>query len=683
MHHTDFLPYRQIHLDFHTSEDIPGIGADFDADEFASTLARAHVNSITCFARCHHGWIYYDSKANPERIHPHLVRRNLLKEQIEACHARGIRVPIYTTIQWDHFTARQHPEWLCTDEEGCVVGTPPFEAGFYRELNVNSPYIDAFIKGHVREILETLPVDGFFFDIVRPIPSTDLYTQAKMRAAGLDPGSASQRAEFALQSLNDFKRDLSTFVWAINPEASIFFNAGHVGTRHRAAAGAYSHWELETLPSGGWGYQHFPVTMRYARNLGLDILGQTGKFHTSWGDFHSFKNLPALQYECFRMLAMGAKCLIGDQLPPRGRIEPYVYDLVGKVYAEVESKEPWCAGARPVSEIAVFTPEEFGTAQAFVLPDAIKGATRMLEEAAQQFEIVDSHSDLAPYSVVILPDSIPVNATLAARLKAYLEQGGKLIASFESGLNPEKSAFAFKALGVEMVSEGPRATGGKLARGAMYERGDYVDYLLPEGEIGRGLPPTEHVMYIRGMDVKALGGAQVLAPVVPSYFDRTWEHFCSHRQTPATGTPGNAGVVRSGNAIYFSTPIFTLYQQVAPLWCKRLFLNALEMLLPEPLVRHAGPSTLFITLNEQVQSDRWILHLLHYIPERRGVQFDTIEDVIPLYDIPVAVRVPKAVKRIVTAPAGRVLPFTTEGDRVHIIVPKIEGHEMIVLQFED
>ena len=147
--------------------------------------------------------------------------------------------------------------------------------------------------------------------------------------------------------MNQFKHEFSRFVWDINPEVGVFFNAGHVGTRHRAVVDAYSHWELETLPSGGWGYQHFPVTMRYARNLGLDVLGQTGKFHTSWGDFHSFKNPAALQFECYRMIAMGAKCSIGDQLPPRGRLDPNVYDLIGSVYGEVEAKEPWCAGPSP------------------------------------------------------------------------------------------------------------------------------------------------------------------------------------------------------------------------------------------------------------------------------------------------------------------------------------------------
>ncbi|MFM7582116.1 MAG: hypothetical protein ACKO9F_05235, partial [Caldilinea sp.] len=66
MNRANFLPYREIHLDFHTSEEIPAIGADFDPDEFAETLVNAHVNSITCFARCHHGWIYYDTALHPE-----------------------------------------------------------------------------------------------------------------------------------------------------------------------------------------------------------------------------------------------------------------------------------------------------------------------------------------------------------------------------------------------------------------------------------------------------------------------------------------------------------------------------------------------------------------------------------------------------------------------------------------
>ncbi|MGL4175357.1 MAG: hypothetical protein ACRCSN_04695, partial [Dermatophilaceae bacterium] len=116
------LSARHVHLDFHTSEAIPDIGADFDPDVYAQTLADAHVSSVNTFARCHHGYVYYDSTVNPERVHPHLSRPNLLVEQIEACHRRGIRAPIYTTVQWDQFTADEHRDWLLVDEEGKPYG---------------------------------------------------------------------------------------------------------------------------------------------------------------------------------------------------------------------------------------------------------------------------------------------------------------------------------------------------------------------------------------------------------------------------------------------------------------------------------------------------------------------------------------------------------------------------------
>ena len=124
-----------------------------------------------------------------------------------------------------------------------------------------------------------------------------------------------------------------------------------------------------------------------------------------------------------------------------------------------------------------------------------------------------------------------------------------------------------------------------------------------------------------------------MANKVSSYFDRTYKHFSSHRQTPSSGQVSGAAVIRNGRAIYFANPIFSEYNAVAPRWEKQLFLNALELLLPDPLVRHNGPTTLQVTVNDQSDENRWIVHLLHYIPERRSQEIDIIEDVIPLYNL--------------------------------------------------
>ncbi|MCS6954107.1 MAG: beta-galactosidase trimerization domain-containing protein, partial [Bryobacteraceae bacterium] len=553
------LRFRQIHLDFHTSEHIADVGAAFDPDEFASILVKARVNSVTCFARCHHGWIYFDTKKHPERRHPHL-KRNLLAEQIEACHRRNIRVPIYITVEWDHYSATRHPEWLILDEKGNPTGTPLYEPGFYRNLCLNSPYRD-FLREHVEEVLTTLPVDGIFFDITHPRECNSHWCRQLMEKAGLDPTKQADRLRHALETVNEFKREFSALVRRYHPKATIFYNSGHIGPRHRAVAPLFTHFELESLPSGGWGYLHFPLTARYSRTLGVEVLGMTGKFHTSWGDFHSYKNRAALEFECFQMLALGAKCSVGDQLHPSGKMDPVSYELIGAVYAEVEKKEPWCCDARAVTEIGVLNPEEFApTFQRTAYP-SVYGAVRMLQELAHQFDVLDSKSDFSRYKLIVLPDEIPGTPELSAKLDAYVRTGGSVLASFASGLDPSRERFAPAALGVRLKGEAPYSP----------------DFVLPRGALARGLRETEYVMYLRGKEVEPLAGSEVLAETVLPYFNRTWRHFCSHRHTPSAGKRGYPAVVRHGRAIYFAHPVFTQYYRNAPRWVKTLVGNAIAV----------------------------------------------------------------------------------------------------------
>lgn len=654
------LRYRQVHLDFHTSQHIAGIGDAFDAEEFASVLDQARVNSVTAFARCHHGYNYYDGKAHPERKHPHL-KRNLLREQIEACHKRNIRVPIYTTVGWDQYTADEHPEWRQVLPDGKMQGTPPYEAGFYRLMCLNSPYKD-FLKAHVKDIFDSVPVDGLFFDIIKTQDCSCPYCRQSMEKLGIDAANEKARLEFGKQVHDKWVMEMTAHVKALggmNKNSSVFYNGGHVGYTLRPIREGFSHWELESLPSGGWGYLHFPMSVRYARTLDADCLGMTGKFHTSWGDFHSLKNPAALQFECFQMLALGAKCSIGDQLHPAGKIDAATYDLIGSVYREVEKKEAWCKDAKPLVDIGMIGLEEFIGGR---VPPPGGGLTRMLHESQHQFDILDTQSDFSKYKVLVLPDEIAVNAALAAKIQAYLAGGGSLIASYHSGLNEAKDAFALLALGVKFKGDAPYSP----------------DFIKPRAALSKAMPNSELAMYLKGLEVEPLAGSEVLADCVIPYFNRTWDHYSSHKHTPSSGKVGYAGVVRNGRSIYFAHPIFTQYNKNAPRWCKQLFLNALELLLPEPLVKlEQAPTTTITAYNEQ--SNRRVLHLLHYIPERRGMDFDVIEDVIPIFAVKVSAAVQGSVKDVSLAPQGTRIPFEQKGKRVNFTVPKVDGHQMIAI----
>ena len=670
---SDFLRYRQIHLDFHTSEQLTNIGGEFDAEAWAQQLVDAHVDSITCFARGHHGMIFYDTKSHPERRHPHL-QCNLLAQQIEAGHARDIRVPIYTTIQWDYYTSQREPQWLQVAPDGAIQGQKPYQAGFYAKLCLNTPYVE-FLRAHVDDMLAQLPaVDGLFFDIVQDQDCSCTVCRRDMLAQGLDPSCDAERQLFGQKVTDRFKQEMSAYVRGHSQACTIFYNSGHVGPRQRATGETYSHWEIESLPSGGWGYMHFPLSQRYARTTGHDGLGMTGKFHTSWGDFQSYKNEAALQYECFQMLALNAKCSVGDQLHPTGRLDQATYDLVGPVYREVAQKEAWCRGARALTDIGVFNVEEFTGER---LTAETVGAVRMLQEGGHQFDVVDSETSWQGYRVLILPDAVTLDEGLAAKVSDYLAAGGKLIASFESGLKPDLSDFALPEWGVSKTGDGPVDGNGGIVRGRHFGSGDYVDYLRAEGMLAGGLGNTEYVMYMRGLEISAGDGTEVLARMVPAYFDRTWQQFCSHRQTPSSGELAGPAATRAGDLIYFAHPIFRQYNRNAPNWCKRLLLNALDMLMPDPLVRHSGPTGMLTALNEQPELSRLALHLLYYVPERRGQDFDVIEDILPVYDVAVSVKLPGPVGSVRSVPNGEDLDFIEAKGRLNLTLPKLEGHQIV------
>ncbi|MDB5053356.1 MAG: Beta-galactosidase trimerization domain protein [Bacilli bacterium] len=661
--------FRQIHLDFHTSELIEGVGDRFVPEQFAAILDDARVNSINLFTRCHHGMLYYDSKKFPERVHPYLKNKDFLKQQVEACRKKDIHVNLYITVRWDVYTLNEHPEWTAIDAEGRysdLEGKGFLEAGFYRNLCVNTPYRQ-FLKDNLQEVMEAIPAEGVWFDASFVVECCCAACLKGMREKGMDPKSPRDRKLHSEMVYHDFVRDMSAFIRQFNENYNIFHNKGHVGSVDKPVLDDYTYAAFESLPGGPWGYMDFPVSVKYIRTLGKETVGMTGRFHTSWGDFHSFHNKAALEYECFNMLALGAKCNIGDQLEPSGLLSIPIYELIGSVYSEVEKKEPWCRNAEAVTDIGVFTPEEFYGAGTGNLPEESEGICRMLQESGHQFDFIDTEADFSKYKVLILPDVIPVAGAFASNLERYIANGGAVLASFESGLNPEKNEFTLPAWGVHYKGNAPYSP----------------DFIVPTGEIGSGLKQTEHVMYMKGALVEAGQDSEILSEALEPMFNRTYEHYISHAHAPSSGKTGYPAIVKNGRVIYFMHPVFAQYHNNAPLWYKRLVQNALNILLPQSLLKHNGPSTMLSTVNRQAEENRWVVHLLHYIAERRSKTLDIIEDVIPLFNIKMSVKTEKKVSSVTAVPGNVSIAFEENDGRIEFVVPEIRGHQMISLQFAE
>ena len=689
------LRYRQVHMDFHTSQYITEIGKDFDAERFAERLERAHVDSVTCFARCHHGWLYYPSVNHPELIHPNLENRNLLLEQIEACHKRGIRVPVYTTVRWDERIIREKPEWLCRDEHGSPVdkGNVP-EPHFYYDICLNSGYRE-FFKEHLRDIIEVVGrknLDGIFMDIMSQTECCCTDCRRLMLEEGLNPKLRTDRVHFAELTLNRFRSEISALIRESAPNATIFYNDPGVDLVMKRSVDTYSHLELESLPSGDWGYDHFPIMARYAGHFGKEMIGMTGKFHTSWGDFHSLKNKAALEFECFHMLAMGAGCSVGDQLHPWGRLSEATYDLIGSVYESVEQKEQYCRGAYPEAEIAVLTPHVFlnPILDGRELPKSLIGAVHMLQEMAYQFTLIDPEECFEAYPLLLLPDELPYSEELERKLNAYVEKGGAVFASFNACIEGDES----ELYGIRDINK------------SEYSR----EFVLPNERIGKELPKEPFVMYERGMDAEA-DSANVIMEKIRPWFERgsrgTWSggtgnasgeglagheglRFCSHQHAPTPDYERKGELFQKGNVIYCAHPVFGIYRRNAPKWCKVMVGDAIQRLCGNKMVSHNGPSSLLCILSQQTQDkpDQTeesckILHLLHYIPEKRSEEIYTIEDVIPLYHTEFRVNLGgRHMKEMRLVPENKPSAYEEKDGYVEFEVEKIEGHQMVEIRLE-
>ncbi|MBP5274497.1 MAG: alpha-L-fucosidase [Abditibacteriota bacterium] len=665
------LRFRQVHLDFHTNPDIENIGGNFDADEWIDTLKEARVDSITIFAKCHHGLSYYPTKTGV--VHPHL-KIDLLKAQYEACKAADINAPIYISAGTDTWISDRHPEWreARPSPDGRTYTQWGLAPGFLK-LCFNSPYLD-YLTAQIEEVARLYPeCDGIFLDIINQGECMCPSCIKWMKDNGLDPSLPESRKKCAARGLEEYYRRSTEAARCVNPRMRVFHNSGHVAKNNTDILKYFSHLELESLPTGGWGYDHFPMSASFVSGLGMDFLGMTGKFHTTWGEFGGFKHPNALRYECMQMLAFGSKCSVGDQLSPDGRLDKSTYSLIGSAYKEVEAKEKWCAGARRVADIAVLSREaETGRRE------ADNGTGRVLLEGHYLFDVINRSMPFEPYRLLILADDILADEDLGKKLQAYLRGGGRIILSGTSGLDPQKKGFVIDT-GCRYIGESP------------YQ----PDYLKAGGFLSPEHVSSPVVMYLKSSQAELTDGA-ALGEVYYPEFNRTWEHFCSHQHAPAGKKSPFPGAVlnKAENVLYYAHPIFEIYGDLGAVIYKELAQKGIDYMLKKPTLKTNLPSSARCTLTRQKNS--YVLHLLYANIMSRGDErvlspegyvrpsrkTEVIEELLPLYDTEITLDIPEKATEVLSVPDGKPIPFCRREGKICFTIDKFTCHAMIEIKTE-
>ena len=648
------FPLRQVHLDFHTSPDIAGIGSRFDKKQFQAALKAGHLDSITVFAKCHHGVCYYPTEVGT--MHSGLDF-DLCGAQIEAAHEIGVRAPVYITAGWSHLDARTHPEWIMRKKDGGKWGcgnaaafdtaSPEEPLG---EVSWNTLCLsDGSYCRHIYELTEEVckrykDLDGLFYDIcVVGGPCWCDECVAGMKAEGLDPEKGEDAFAYFVRGRQRFMEKCNAILHRYHPNATVFYNSGGADMAKPYVHEYQTHYEMEDLPTCWHGYDRLPMRARFFSHSGKPTMGMTGKFHLAWGEFGGFKCKEALKFEVSAMALYGVACSIGDHCHPDGEMELQTYENIGYAYEYLKKIEPYCYGGENTARVGVMLSKDTA---------ANNGVAKILLENQIDFDVVQG--DPERFELVIVPEGVKDISCL----EGYR---GKVLLCAGSGVKDGKFLLD---CGAEYV-------------GAPEMDWDYICTDLP---FRQELPKAPMLCNLPGHRIRVTDG-QELAHVQLPYFNRTVGRFCGHKNTPNDKTTHAPAMVRKGNVLYMAHPLATAYNTYGSLYQKRYFMLALEQLFTGGAFRVEGMGAMGrATMIHQPHCSRYCLNLLYAAPVKRGLA-EVIEDILPIYNIGVELDVPQTIKRAYLPLTGEELPLRRENGKTCICVPKLECHAAVVLEY--
>jgi hypothetical protein len=433
--------------------------ADIDAKRYADDLKSmnatvALINTAGIIAS-------YPTKL-PYHFQSPFLRGDSLARIIEGCHDGGIRVIARTDFSKVRRPLyEQHPEWACVYPGGVVED-------YNGDIHccINGEYQQVYSHEIIKEALSTLDVDGIFFNMGGFITRnyshrylgicqcencrTLFFDFAGMdlpQKENMDSPVYRKYRVFQRKVLADHKRKTVNTIKAVRPDIAINHNtidgAGFLRQESNTEFDRpLPRWQYSGSANTKWAVTSWPEVV--SSNATVDFIG----FY-----YRHVAVSPALQE--LRLWQGLANCggldyyLIGrlDNHRDRSGLEG-----VKRVFAFHADHYADCyRGLRPDSDVLLVSGGGSET--------EYRGWYRMLSEGHFLFDVVVLERlaavDLERYCAVVLPDTKYIDDEASSLLDSYVENGGTVVASGESGLFDEEYeqrwSCSLQSLGIRAV----------------------------------------------------------------------------------------------------------------------------------------------------------------------------------------------------------------------------------------
>ncbi len=628
----------------------------------------------------------------------YLGDRDVFGEMVEGCRKLGMVVLARTDPHGIHHDAAEaHPEWVAVDAEGRK--RRHWAHPDYWVTCALGPYNFEFMTEVTREIAGKYNVDGVFSN--RWAGHGICYCEncrTNFRAAtGFDLPRTTDPQDPARQAYLDWQEQRLFDLWRlwdreirkVNPNARFIANSG---------GGATSSLDMKTIGE----LAVFLAADRQARRglMAPWAAGKNGKEYRatmgmkpvagifSVGVEEPYRWKDSVQNEA-EVRIWTADAAANGMRPWFTKFRAVLEDrrwlkTVERIYDWHWRNERYLRNTRPLARVGLVysqqTAKFYGGDRArYRTEDHIDGFYHALIEARIPFEMVHDRlldaSHVEPFRVLILPNIAALSDEQCSQLRAFVQRGGGLVATFETSLYNER--------GARRPDFGLADLFGARYRGRRIDRmqNSYLHIEDPKHPLMRGLEDAGRI--INGVQrVETEPSVPFPNPpltLIPSYPDLPMEEVYP-RQKERGGPELYVREHGRGRVVYFPWDIDRTFWEVLSVDHGKLLRNAVDWAANEPHpVEVVGPGLLDVTVWRQKES--MTVHLVNLTNPM--TMKGPLRELIPIGEQRVRIRLEQGLRprKVHLLTAGQPLKHTYRNGVVEAVVPSILDHEVVAIDF--
>ena len=637
-----------LHFDFHASVNDSLVGKTLSEGMIDSLLTAVKPDFIQVDSKGHPGVTSYPTKvAAGTQVKSFTQDPLALFRKVTQKH--GVALYVHYSGVYDDAALQKHPEWAAIDANG----KPSTQ-----KTSVHGAYVDELMIPQLKEIAD-YGVDGVWVDGDCWATVLDYSPKAleKFRQqTGISTIPKTKQDEHYLDLMNFARQSFKNYVGHYTDQLHQYKPSFQVASNWAFSSFMPEPVDLnidfmsgDLTPMNGVNSALFEARVLAAQSRTYkkpwDLMSWS--FNTAWNTSnHGAKTALNLSQEIAEVIAMGGSYQCYFTQNRDASIRTQQVKTMAELAEFARARQAYTQGATAIPQIALlYSLASFKKYNSSIYNNSaaepVKAILTALMDGQNAVEVLSEHhlkGRLDQYPLIIIPEWIYLEPDFLQELKTYAQNGGKLLVI---GAEAVKNFSA--ELGVELNGAAQKQLCWVASNGDL----GLVNDLLQKVSLKAGTPALGN--YYVNQDARYPSG------VAASMAD--------------LGKGKIAGVYFNFGQSYrsFQSPQLRDFLQGI---VKKMFSN--------PIVEVQGSKLVHVTVNDL--KGKLAINLINAGGNHNSDKVYTYDELPPLSDLTLKIRLPKKPLKIVQQPEHKPLPFTYANGVATLKVPKLGVHSIVVVE---